>query len=104
MDLQQQQLQQLSDWLSQTEERIMKIETEPPAKDLGVYKERIEQHKVNSLSLAAALLTRHSCLVVAAMLLFSCRLRRRVICHCINSGLPAFSHSRSFRTTWRRSR
>lgn len=83
MDLQQQQLQQLSDWLSQTEERIMKIETEPPAKDLGVYKERIEQHKVNSLSLAAALLTRHSCLVVAAMLLFSCRLCRRVICHCI---------------------
>ncbi|XP_075869628.1 utrophin isoform X3 [Nelusetta ayraudi] len=45
MDLQQQQLQQLSDWLSQTEERIMKIETELPAKDLGVYKERIEQHK-----------------------------------------------------------
>lgn len=53
MDLQQQQLQQLSDWLSQTEQRIMKIETEPPAKDLQVYKERIEQHKVNSLSLAA---------------------------------------------------
>lgn len=47
MDLQQKQLQQLSDWLSQTEERIMKIETEPPAKDMEVYQERIEQHKVN---------------------------------------------------------
>lgn len=47
MDLQQQQLQQLSDWLTQTEERIIKIETEPTAKDLEIYKEQIEQHKVN---------------------------------------------------------
>ncbi|XP_067428603.1 utrophin isoform X3 [Thunnus thynnus] len=45
MDLQQQQLQQLSDWLTQTEERIRKIETEPPAEDVEVYKEHIEQHK-----------------------------------------------------------
>ncbi|KAM7367861.1 hypothetical protein PAMP_014130 [Pampus punctatissimus] len=45
MDLQQQQLQQLSDWLTQTEERIRKIETEPVAEDLEVYKEQIEQHK-----------------------------------------------------------
>uniref|UniRef100_A0A4W6CVS0 Utrophin n=1 Tax=Lates calcarifer TaxID=8187 RepID=A0A4W6CVS0_LATCA len=45
MDLQQQQLQQLSDWLTQTEERIRRIETEPAAKDLEVYKEQIEQHK-----------------------------------------------------------
>ncbi|XP_068580543.1 utrophin isoform X1 [Cebidichthys violaceus] len=45
MDLQQQQLQQLSDWLSRTEERIKKIETEPAAKDLELYKEQIEQHK-----------------------------------------------------------
>ncbi|XP_054474756.1 utrophin isoform X1 [Anoplopoma fimbria] len=45
MDLQQQQLQQLSDWLSQTEQRIKKIETEPTAKDLELYKEQIEQHK-----------------------------------------------------------
>jgi len=50
MDLQQQQLQQLSDWLSRTEERIKKIETEPGAKDLELYKERIEQHKVNMVS------------------------------------------------------
>lgn len=47
MDLQQQQLQQLSDWLTETEERIRKIETDPAAKDLDVYKEQIEQHKVN---------------------------------------------------------
>uniref|UniRef100_A0A665WKC3 Utrophin n=1 Tax=Echeneis naucrates TaxID=173247 RepID=A0A665WKC3_ECHNA len=45
MDLQQQQLQQLSDWLTQTEERIRKIEIEPAAKDLEAYKEQIEQHK-----------------------------------------------------------
>uniref|UniRef100_A0A671WPI1 Utrophin n=1 Tax=Sparus aurata TaxID=8175 RepID=A0A671WPI1_SPAAU len=45
MDLQQQQLQQLSDWLTQTEERIRNIETEPPAKDAEIYKEQIEQHK-----------------------------------------------------------
>lgn len=49
MDLQQQQLQQLSDWLTQTEERIVKIETELTAKDLEIYKEQIEQHKVNPL-------------------------------------------------------
>lgn len=50
MDLQQQQLQQLSDWLTLTEERIRKIETEPTAKDMEVYKEQIEQHKVNTVS------------------------------------------------------
>lgn len=92
MDLQQQQLQQLSDWLSQTEERIMKIETEPPAKDMEVYKERIEQHKVNPPSLAA-LSTPHSRLVAAAMW------KNRM-----NLGLSAVSLSRSFRVTWRRSR
>ena len=47
MDLQQKQLQQLSDWLTQTEERIVKIETEPAAKDVELYKEQIENHKVN---------------------------------------------------------
>uniref|UniRef100_UPI0037E8DCF8 utrophin isoform X4 n=1 Tax=Semicossyphus pulcher TaxID=241346 RepID=UPI0037E8DCF8 len=45
MDLQQQQLQQLSDWLTLTEERIRKIETEPTAQDVELYKEQIEQHK-----------------------------------------------------------
>ncbi|XP_078146088.1 utrophin isoform X3 [Centroberyx gerrardi] len=45
MDLQQQQLQQLSDWLTQTEERIRKMETETVAGDLEGYKAQIEQHK-----------------------------------------------------------
>ncbi|XP_024863232.1 utrophin isoform X2 [Kryptolebias marmoratus] len=45
MDLQQQQLQQLSDWLTMTEERIKRIETQPAAKDLDTYKEQLEQHK-----------------------------------------------------------
>ncbi|KAM9703806.1 utrophin isoform 2-T3 [Menidia menidia] len=45
MDLQQKQLQQLSDWLTLTEERIKRIETAPAAKDLDIYKEQIEQHK-----------------------------------------------------------
>ncbi len=50
MDLQQQQLQQLSDWLTQTEERIRQIETEQTAQDLELYKEQIEQHKVRLFS------------------------------------------------------
>ncbi|XP_076011058.1 utrophin-like isoform X2 [Genypterus blacodes] len=45
MDLQQQQLQQLSDWLTQTEERIRQIETEPAAGDVETYKGQIEEHK-----------------------------------------------------------
>lgn len=49
MDLQQQQLQQLSDWLTQTEERIRRIETQPAAKDMEAYKEQIEQHKVRTV-------------------------------------------------------
>lgn len=48
MYLQQQQLQQLSDWLTQTEERIMKMETNTPAKNLEIFKEQIEQHRVNT--------------------------------------------------------
>ncbi|XP_035377237.1 utrophin-like isoform X3 [Electrophorus electricus] len=46
MDLQQQQLQQLSDWLMETEGRIRKMETEPIAEDLEGYLDQIEQHKV----------------------------------------------------------
>ncbi|XP_026097283.1 dystrophin isoform X2 [Carassius auratus] len=46
MDLQQQQLQQLSDWLTQTEGRIRKMEKEPIAGDLEGYLVHIEQHKV----------------------------------------------------------
>uniref|UniRef100_A0A8C2D8H9 Dystrophin n=1 Tax=Cyprinus carpio TaxID=7962 RepID=A0A8C2D8H9_CYPCA len=46
MDLQQQQLQQLSDWLTQTEGRIRKMETELIAGDMEGYLAQIEQHKV----------------------------------------------------------
>ncbi|XP_047244031.1 utrophin isoform X9 [Girardinichthys multiradiatus] len=45
MELQQQQLQQLSDWLTLTEDRIKSMETETVAKDLNIYKEKIEKHK-----------------------------------------------------------
>uniref|UniRef100_A0AAZ3PVD8 Utrophin n=1 Tax=Oncorhynchus tshawytscha TaxID=74940 RepID=A0AAZ3PVD8_ONCTS len=45
MDLQQQQLQQLSDWLTKTEERIRKMEIETMAGDVEGYKAQIEQHK-----------------------------------------------------------
>ncbi|KAM6954362.1 utrophin [Aplochiton taeniatus] len=45
MDLQQQQLQQLSDWLTQTEDRIKKMETEPTAGDMEGYKTQLDQHK-----------------------------------------------------------
>lgn len=50
MELQQQQLQQLSDWLTLTEERIKRMETEPAAKDMDVYKDNIEKHKVHKVS------------------------------------------------------
>ncbi|XP_073730912.1 utrophin isoform X3 [Misgurnus anguillicaudatus] len=46
MELQQQQLQQLSDWLTQTEGRIRKMEREPIAGDVEGYLAQIEQHKV----------------------------------------------------------
>ncbi|KAL0158873.1 hypothetical protein M9458_046949, partial [Cirrhinus mrigala] len=45
MDLQQQQLQQLSDWLTQTEGRIRKMEKESIAGDMKGYVAQIEQHK-----------------------------------------------------------
>ncbi|KAG7267002.1 hypothetical protein CRUP_000727 [Coryphaenoides rupestris] len=45
MDLQQQQLQQLSDWLTQTEDRIKQMESAVAAGDLDGYKGQIEQHK-----------------------------------------------------------
>uniref|UniRef100_A0A3P8UV04 Calponin-homology (CH) domain-containing protein n=1 Tax=Cynoglossus semilaevis TaxID=244447 RepID=A0A3P8UV04_CYNSE len=45
MDLQQQQLQQLSDWLTETEDRIRRMEVQRAANDLEVYKEHIEQLK-----------------------------------------------------------
>uniref|UniRef100_A0A8C5I3D6 Utrophin n=1 Tax=Gouania willdenowi TaxID=441366 RepID=A0A8C5I3D6_GOUWI len=45
MNLQQQQLEQLSDWLTLTEERIRRMEMEAAAKDLEDHKHRIEQHK-----------------------------------------------------------
>lgn len=50
MDLQHQQLQQLSDWLKETEGRIRKMETEPMAGDMPGYLAQIEQHKVSELS------------------------------------------------------
>ncbi|XP_058618768.1 dystrophin-like isoform X3 [Onychostoma macrolepis] len=46
MDLQQRQLQQLSDWLTQTEGRIRKMEKEQIAGDMEGYLTQIEQHKV----------------------------------------------------------
>uniref|UniRef100_A0A673MU61 Utrophin-like n=1 Tax=Sinocyclocheilus rhinocerous TaxID=307959 RepID=A0A673MU61_9TELE len=46
MNLQQQQLQQLSDWLTQTEGQIRKMEKEPIAGDMEGYLPQIEEHKV----------------------------------------------------------
>lgn len=50
MDLQQQQLQQLSDWLKETEGRIRKMEVEPMAGDMPGYLAQIERHRVSELS------------------------------------------------------
>ncbi|KAJ7320669.1 hypothetical protein JRQ81_020180, partial [Phrynocephalus forsythii] len=45
MDLQNQQLSQLSDWLAKTEERTAKIEAEPLGPDLEDLKRQVEEHK-----------------------------------------------------------
>ncbi|XP_033917143.1 utrophin isoform X1 [Melopsittacus undulatus] len=45
MELQKQQLQQLSDWLTVTEERIQKMETEILTEDLESLQKQLEEHK-----------------------------------------------------------
>ena len=47
MELQKQQLQQLSAWLTLTEERIQKMETCPLEDDLKSLQKLLEDHKVN---------------------------------------------------------
>lgn len=47
MELQKQQLQQLSDWLTVTEERIQKMESQLLAEDLESLQKQLEEHKVN---------------------------------------------------------
>ncbi|NXD70785.1 UTRO protein, partial [Eolophus roseicapillus] len=47
MELQKRQLQQLSDWLTVTEERIQKMETQLLTEDLESLQKQLEEHKVN---------------------------------------------------------
>lgn len=47
MELQKQQLQQLSDWLTVTEERIQKVESQLLAEDLESLQKQLEEHKVS---------------------------------------------------------
>lgn len=46
MDLQHQQLKQLTDWLDLTEARIKRMEAEPLGPDLENVKHQVEEHKV----------------------------------------------------------
>lgn len=46
MDLQRKQLDQLSDWLTVTEERIHKMDTKSYADHFEAFKKQIEEHKV----------------------------------------------------------
>ncbi|XP_048458785.1 dystrophin isoform X4 [Rhincodon typus] len=46
MDLQQQQLKQLADWLTNTEDRIHQMEAQPLGPDLEALKQQVEEHKV----------------------------------------------------------
>lgn len=48
MDLQNQQLSQLGEWLAKTEERTKKIDSEPLGPDLQNLKRQVEEHKVSS--------------------------------------------------------
>jgi len=47
MELQKKQLQQLSDWLTVTEERIQKMESQLLAEDLEALQKQLEEHKVS---------------------------------------------------------
>lgn len=47
MELQKKQLQQLSDWLTITEERIQKMESQLLAEDIESLQKQLEEHKVN---------------------------------------------------------
>ena len=47
MDLQNQQLKELHDWLTKTEERTRKMEKEPFGPDLEDLKRQVQQHKVS---------------------------------------------------------
>ncbi|XP_059504261.1 dystrophin isoform X5 [Stegostoma tigrinum] len=46
MELQQQQLRQLSDWLTRTEARIQKLEAQSAVNELGILKQQIDEHKL----------------------------------------------------------
>lgn len=46
MDLQNQKLKELDDWLTKTEERTKKMEREPFGPDLEDLKCQVQQHKV----------------------------------------------------------
>ncbi|XP_072370092.1 dystrophin isoform X14 [Scyliorhinus torazame] len=46
MDLQQQQLKHLADWLTNTEDRIHQMEAQPLGPDLEALKQQVEEHKV----------------------------------------------------------
>lgn len=47
MDLQNQQLKELNEWLTRTEERTKKMEKEPLGPDLEDLKHQVQQHKVS---------------------------------------------------------
>lgn len=46
MELQQNQLKQLSDWLTLTEERIRKMESQRLVEDLETFQHQMDEHKV----------------------------------------------------------
>nr|XP_033791495.1 utrophin isoform X2 [Geotrypetes seraphini] len=45
MELQKQQLEQLSDWLTSTEERIQKLDKQATAEDLVAFRKQLDEHK-----------------------------------------------------------
>lgn len=50
MDLQHQQLQQLTDWLDVTEARIKRMSAQPLGPDLEDVKHQVEEHKVRGFA------------------------------------------------------
>lgn len=68
MDLQNQQLKELNDWLTETEERTRKMEKEPLGPDLEDLKRQVQQHKVSICYAVCFLLENSLCICVSHML------------------------------------
>lgn len=67
MDLQNQQLKELNDWLTKTEERTRKMEKEPLGPDIEDLKRQVQQHKVSIFNAVCFLLENNLCVYICVL-------------------------------------